>query len=501
MTTVDVAIVFGVVATSLLLLAYQGYRASPLARYPSYPRFASLSDLPYILLDIFHPRGPTHSIEEAHKRLGPIIRIGPNRLHILKAGDRVIKSLGRLEKSPSYAAFDFGGHQSLFSERDKHKHLARGTLFKCFTTNTIEAKKDLIEKHVNKVIDLIQSKIKCSHGHVASVNLMGIMQAFGADVASDFLFSQSLGALDELSQEQKRELPSIGAFTYTFTPTLAVLLSSTVWPSVGWLHWVYEKLSSRDKTQLFIDADKLPAYAQKMADKCLLTEDNADFGSDYLAILLESPYYCSKDKKELQAALTTEIVDVLSAAAETIGAVMSSGLVELYRVGGDQVDHLRSSDDNNNNNNNNDVIKSQVDKFLRFSSANPRSLDRVTGAHGLELDDGNVLPGGVIVGVAPAAFHRASLLPNDSVLDPYQMGELDKDMQHIEFGYPGSRMCVAKNLARVEMEAMTEAFVNKFDIVDAKDVVDNQLSRARDCWNTSFPDGKVTVSIQAASTR
>jgi len=161
MTTVIVVIGFGVVATSLLLLAYQGYRASPLSRYPSFPRFARLSDLPYILLDIFHPRGLTHSIEEAHKHLGPIIRIEFNRLHRFKASNRIIK-IGKTEEISFLV--DFGGHQSLFSVRDKHKHLAR-RLLKGFTTDTVEAKKkskkkklNKIKNHVSYVIELIIQK-------------------------------------------------------------------------------------------------------------------------------------------------------------------------------------------------------------------------------------------------------------------------------------------------------------------------------------------------------
>lgn len=86
---------------------------------------------------------------------------------------------------------------------------------------------------------------------------------------------------------------------------------------------------------------------------------------------MNSKQHRGRDKEDLRCALINELTDVLFAAGETIGVVMSSGLVELFRIWGDEIRRIRES--SHSKISDEQLIDKLVDNFVNFSSVNPRS--------------------------------------------------------------------------------------------------------------------------------
>lgn len=408
-----------------------------------------------------------------------------------------MRSIGKLEKAHAYSAFDFHGHQTLFSDRNTRNHSARGNLSRCFSTASIESKIDIIDKHVAKVVKVLQARLKDANGEIVEVNLLEVMMSYGVDVASDYMSGQSYRALGRLQIEEPEKLSSVGAFNSPFVASLPVLLGSTRWPILGYLDWIYQKVTLRRANEFETsEFSRINTFANQFADSYLERHSMGELekdDNDYISVLIQSGMYRGKARETLVNNLTAEIVDPLFAAGDVTGNVLAMGLVTLFSRGQDKVQQVWDSNESKCN----DLVASLIDTFLWFNSANPRSLDRVVGSQGLQLDDGTVLPMGVTIGVSPAALHR-SFLPSKDKDDPFSLpSEVIDKIQLLEFEYPGARFCTAKNLARVQTRAMAKAFVKNFDIVIARQVEEEQLRLARDTRTSSLPGGKLIVKIKA----
>jgi cytochrome P450 len=120
-------------------------------------------------------------------------------------------------------------------------------------------------------------------------------------------------------------------------------------------------------------------------------------------------------------------------------------------------------------------LKGVVREGLRLSMANPTRLPRIIPAGGWNYG-GYKLPAGANVGVAPYELHLdPTIFPNPEKFDPERWLNASDEMQRdwIPFGM-GSRACIARNLATVELFMAVEKLAES-GILDGSRAVDRKI--------------------------
>lgn len=504
----------------LLFVLWRRKRLSPLSRYPDFLPGSSLSDVPYVLLDALSSVGPTPYLAAKHARLGPTVRTGPKRLHLAQASPALLRALGRCDKAPSYAGFDIGGHATLFSERTRERHSARGKLAPhFFSSANAELREKVLQRNTQRICEHIEARLKASEREGGSgsegkgkvkINLLGIFRAYAVDTASELLFGRAYGAIDELGRQRaagaQLEQPSIGRVNDHFNAAVPLALWMSPLARVASTLRAYipsiRKLSADEVTSLeefdrYVDA----VLDQKPNDGPLDVEGPQ---TDYVSTLAASQLYRTLSHAEQKAALVAETCDVLFAATESLATTLAVGLCHIAaqpritaRLSG--AGHKRSDDEEESSGNLDTLLgdaylRAVVDECLRIASPVPRALDRIVGPRGLVLDDGTPLPPGTIVGVSPECFHRQSQETsrlNGTSFHPERWLDDGQSATHIAFGLPGHRACIARNLAMAELSMMISVFCRNFTILTAPEA----LIEPRDFWNKGFKNGMVNAVV------
>ncbi|PWN91412.1 cytochrome P450 [Acaromyces ingoldii] len=505
----------------LLFVLWRRKRLSLLSRYPDFLPGSSLSDVPYVLLDALSSVGPTPYLAAKHARLGPTIRTGPQRLHLAQASPGLLRALGRCDKAPSYAGFDIGGHATLFSERTRERHSARGKLAPhFFSSANAELREKVLHRNAQRICEHIEARLAASEregggdgsggggsegkGEV-KINLLGVFRAYAVDTASELLFGRAYGAIDELGQQRaagaQLEQPSIGRVNDHFNAAVplalwigplarAVSTLRAYMPSIQKLS--ADELASLEEFDRYVDA----VIDQKSNEGPLDVEGPQ---TDYVSSLAASQLYRSLSRTEQKAALVAETCDVLFAATESLATTLAVGLCHIARLFG--TGQKRSDDEEESSSSlgtllGDAYLRAVVDECLRIASPVPRALDRIIGPRGLVLDDGALLAPGTIVGVSPECFHRQpreTFRPGDttSTFDPERWLDDGQNASHIAFGLPGHRACIAKNLAMAELSMMISAFCRNFTILPGLET----RIEPRDFWNKGFKNGMVNAVV------
>lgn len=518
----------------LLFVLWRRKRLSPLSRYPDFLPGSSLSDVPYVLIDALSSVGPTPYLAAKHARLGPTLRTGPKRLHLAQASPGLLRALGRCDKAPSYAGFDIGGHATLFSERTRERHSARGKLAPHFFSSTnAKVRGKVLQRNTQRICEHIEARLTANErkgggggrggdgrssegkGEV-KINLLGVFRAYAVDTASELLFGRAYGAIDELGQQRAAgaqvEQPSIGRVNDHFN--VAVPLALWTGPLARAVSTLRAYIASIQK----LPADELASleefdrYVDAVLDQTPNNEplDVEGPQTDYVSTLAASQLYRSLSRTEQRTALVAETCDVLFAATESLATTLAVGLCHIAAQP-DVVARLSGAEQKRNDDDDDDddeksssldtllgdaYLRAVVDECLRIASPVPRALDRIVGPRGLVLDDGIPLPPGTIVGVSPECFHRQPqdpFRPSDttSTFDPERWLDDGQIASHIAFGLPGHRACIAKNLAMAELSLMISAFCRNFTILPGSET----RIEPRDFWNKGFKNGMVNAVV------
>lgn len=107
-----------------------------------------------------------------------------------------------------------------------------------------------------------------------------------------------------------------------------------------------------------------------------------------------------------------------------------------------------------------------------MSMANPTRMPRVVPKGGCTLPSGHYLPAGTCVGTAPYSLHfQEDVYESPMAFRPERWLSATSEMQrdHIPFGM-GSRQCIARNLATVELHIAVQALARRNLLKDVKPV-------------------------------
>ncbi|SCV51695.1 related to trichodiene oxygenase cytochrome P450 [Fusarium fujikuroi] len=189
---------------------------SPLSKIPSAGFGAAFSRLLWAFPQEY--KGAiTLTLPELHKKLGPLIRIGPNEVSFYsrETYETVHKVGSKFKKDPRvYGQFVQGGHAALFSITDPVEHSKRRRIMaQLFSRSKVPQLEKIISHHVMRFIDKIRNSDSIVDLSVASRSLE-------ADIMSDFSFGTTINALDSWASGEQLAMVEKNDEKATWMPVL-----------------------------------------------------------------------------------------------------------------------------------------------------------------------------------------------------------------------------------------------------------------------------------------
>lgn len=174
------------------LIAYRLW-FHPLRQFPG-PRIWAMSDLPFTYMSSISGTG-IREISKAHKKYGPLIRIGPNRIAMDGAIGwpdvyaRRQPGQPEFEKSPGFFAPGFS-HAIIASQRETHRRQRR-QLGHAFSEAALREQEAIISQYV----DLLVKRVG-EHAMTGTVmNVVEWLNFTTFDIIGDLTFGESFGSL------------------------------------------------------------------------------------------------------------------------------------------------------------------------------------------------------------------------------------------------------------------------------------------------------------------
>ncbi|OCT45760.1 putative P450 monooxygenase [Cladophialophora carrionii] len=484
----------------VVLVLRSVYRISPLHPLshipgPLLPRLSSL------WLTYHAWIGDEASVVDAlHQRYGTIVRNGPNSVDISDGAAlaAIYTERGGFAKTKFYENFALPDgvhmHNSIFSETDPLTRAPRAkAVAVLFSTSNLRQGQDLIYACVDKFVARLAEGKKSSQarngaagaagagaGAGAPLNILNLTRGLAVDAVSSYLLGKSYGALSEDSNAAKHEKKKT---VVTVRKELAAPMSAAgmvdTFVAVGrfWYlpSWAFKLVECWDAwwnandevTHSLARVDEFVAGVVSDAEASIINaanNDNADRWKDdkkitdhpltsYPARLLQAGFTPSETRAQCK--------DLIFAGSDSTGMNLATILFMLakhpdcHRKARDEVlragngrghpgfDELQSLP----------YLRGVVKEGLRLSMANPSRLPRVVPPGGWTFKDTTHFPAGTEVSCTPYSLHlNPDVFPDPCAFKPERWIDPSEAMMRdaIPFGL-GSRQCIARNLATVEL--------------------------------------------------
>lgn len=210
----------GGLIVALIYMTLQRLYLSPLSKFPG-PKLAALSKawqfyfdviktgkLPWELVRLHEVYGsyPPLPIEENMTRptdsllpIGPIVRIGPNEVHISDPEFYdVLYTGGRDRRDKDIFAIDsFGLAKSVIATVNHHHHRLRRSALNPFFSTQAVAK---LEPTVKAKVDAVCQHFKRARETGTAINIEVVFAALTTDIISEYAFARDTGYLDNMDK-------------------------------------------------------------------------------------------------------------------------------------------------------------------------------------------------------------------------------------------------------------------------------------------------------------
>ncbi|KAI9642601.1 hypothetical protein NHQ30_009406 [Ciborinia camelliae] len=383
------------------------------------------------------------AIHKLHKRYGQLIRVSPSEVDIADA-DAIIPiyiSKGGFPKAPCYANFDVDGHKTLFSTTDSEFRAPRAkAVVPLFSTKSIRENETALYGCVENMLRRMKEEAEGSK----PVNSLNLARSLALDAISTHLFLENYNGTSE-----KGERLSASAFVDAFVAVGRFFYLPNI--VFIWLSWLMEKFVLDSHTENSID------LVDKFVDN--LVESTAKESQSYPGRLLNMGFSKSEVKSSCK--------DLMFAGTDSTG--MNLATIFRYLVlCPDKYEILRTEImDNVNSPNKQEIqglpyLSAVVKEGLRISMANPTRLPHVVPDGGWTFKS-TYFPAGSIVGCSAYELHfNSDVFPNPYDFQPERWleGNITPEANKYWFAFgAGSRACIARNLATVELYMAVEKVV------------------------------------------
>jgi cytochrome P450 len=427
-----------ILAPCILLLLRSAYRIyfHPLSHIagPLLPKVSSLW-----LYYHAYVGDETSTIHKLHQRYGPFVRISPNEVDISDADaiPAIYVSKGGFSKAPCYANFDIDGHKTIFSTTDSEYRSPRAkAVMTMFSTKALRENEAAIWGCVDRMINRLEEEAKTKK----PVNVLNLTRSLAVDAVSTHLFRENYDGVSE-----RGTVLSVSAFVDAFVAVGRFFyLPNTAFV---WLEWAVTKWAPNRETE----------DSMTLVDKFVstLVANTTAKSTTYQGRLLAAGLSDSEVKAQCK--------DLIFAGTDSTGmnlATIMRGLVlhpGKYKRLRDEVSSNAALGTDAQDVQALPYLNAVVKEGLRISMANPTRLPHVVPTGGWAFKSTH-FPAGKIVGCSSYELHfNASIFPEPRNFKPERWLDASEAMSKywVAFGV-GSRACIARNLATMELQFTTE---------------------------------------------
>jgi cytochrome P450 len=414
------------------------------------------------------------AVHNLHLKYGPIVRTGPNDVDIADgdALNTIYVEKGGFRKAGFYANFDIDGHKSIFSQVEPLERAPRAkAVLPLFSTGSLRAGSETIYKCVDRMVSRMKEEAKSG----APVNILNLTRSLAADAVTAYLFDESYGGLEEKDGKMSASgmvnaFVAVGRFFYL--PNWVFRL----------LEWSNEKFFPNHEVNSSMS--KVDTYVATVVDR---GQTDEKLRGNYPARLMEHGFSQSEARAQCK--------DLMFAGTDSTGMNLATICFMLAKHP-DTYERLRK-----------EVVESKpsepelqslpymrgvVREGLRLSMANPSRLPRLVPPSGWTFK-GTFLPAGTIVSCTPFELH----LNPDVFEDPAKFkperweaptSEMNRDS--IWFGL-GTRQCIARNLATMELFCAVQRIVEEDVLRNAKSC--QERIEILEWFNSKVKDEKIEL--------
>ncbi|KAL6245652.1 hypothetical protein RBB50_007651 [Rhinocladiella similis] len=439
---------------------------SPLRKIPG-PLLARLTPLWLRFVDISGNR--TSTIHRLHQKYGSTVLIGPDEISVSDIAN--VKDLygqqTNFVKAPVYTSMSMPP-LGIFSMRDKALHSQRRRLLShAFSQSNLQDCEPLIHEQIQKLLKTLQQCLN------QPIDMLNWFRLAAFDVVGELFLGQSFGGLESGVTPQflsDIELFFVLADLQWNNPWLASLLSYVPLASVRHFMGAMQRLADygaaafqryihqygRDSGRRDLLTKILSAKAEtgdsQLSDKETSIEvGNLIFaGTDTTSTTLTFLFWELSRHQDLQKRLRDELL----AHTEPFPTFQ-------------QVQGLP-------------FLEAVINEALRLHPAAPASLPRETPAGGAELN-GYYIPGQTVVSMQCYTTQRdPSVFPDPESFKPERWLEPNRvshEMKELFMPFSkGTRACIGKNLAMMELKLITASIARRFKWRPAPSTTDESMT-------------------------
>ncbi|KAK6193521.1 hypothetical protein LQW54_012388 [Pestalotiopsis sp. IQ-011] len=429
--------------------------SSPLRAIPG-PFAARFTDLWYLLK--VRRRNFEVANKHLHDRYGPIVRYGPNRYSFssLDAGKIIYGNASPFPKSDWYSVWKSPGTWTMFSDQNVRRHAAnRRLLQNTYSMSSLVT----YEPYVDECADLIGQRLaEMTQGGV-EFDLRHWLQCYAFDVIGSITYSRRLGFLDR-GDDVEGVMGAIGVMmAYGSLAGVYAFVHPYFFPIMNYL--AGSKGSGRQYVQNFTN----DCIAEHQNNPKSLDLDEIDGAGSGKATDFLTKFY-AQHTRDPDTFTTTHIKVACAQNMLQAGEKMHKNVTFKETQG---MPYLQA------------VIK----EALRIHPATALPLERVVPEGGATIS-GRFFPEGTIVAINPWVEHRNTALfgADAEEFRPERWLTQDTDKLAVmnrhwmPFGL-GSRTCIGRHIAMLEISKLVPRLVRDFDFHLGGDLAQSQSS-----WTT-----------------
>jgi cytochrome P450 len=451
-----------IVLPIIALCAHYIYRISPfhpLAHIPGplLPRLSSLWLVYHAWIG-----DEASAVNKLHRKYGSIVRTGPLSVDIAdgEALHAIYVDKGGFRKAGFYRNFDIDGHASLFSELEPNNRAPRAkAVVPLFSTASLRQGRSVVYAVVEQWVQAMQ----LGAGTGKAVNVLDLTRALAVDAVSAYLFGRGYGGLDGQVEERravvKDEVKGLSAsgMVNSFVAVGRYWYLNS-W-AFGWMAWLEERVYP--DWEVFRSIDVVDRFVGEVVEEAV---GGSGKGASYQARLLQAGIGESEVKAQCK--------DLMFAGTDSTGMNLATIVFmlvkhpEKYERLRKELVEAKPTDDEVQSL---PYLRGMIKEGLRISMANPSRLPRVVPSTGWTFKD-TYFPPGTEVSCTPYDLHfNPNVFEDPFSFKPERWLDATDEMNRdaIPFGL-GSRQCIARNLATMELYCAVQRLVEQDVLKGAK---------------------------------
>ncbi|KAF2458278.1 putative cytochrome P450 [Lineolata rhizophorae] len=477
--------VLGAGLLGLWLVARSFYRLylHPLAKFPGY-KFTALTHWYEGYYDVVKKGRYVWEFERMHRKYGPIVRIGPNELHILDPGyyNTLYSMTNRIDKYDWFYSM-MGNPEAMFATIRAETHKARrGAVAPFFSMRAVTAFYPHVQGGVTRLVNRMEECAKRGE----PIPLFYAYRCLTVDIISEYVFGGQFGLLNR--PDWGRDFYSAWRSMWELSPVIRqipILMDIMM----AMPRWVTAMINPKglEVVDLFAAVDK--------QTKTLLeeTSESKIRAKPYPTVIWEVSRsdVLPPEEKTLRR-LSIEANSLLAAGFETTAAVLSLltfQVVSHPEVYKKLVDSLEKEIPDPNNMPDWQKLEKipylfgVVKESLRMDIGPTGRLARVNRNQPMKYKDW-VIPAGTAVGMSalyiemnPDVFHDPGSFLPERWLEPGARERLEPYLA--TFG-KGSRSCVGINLAYAELYSVAATIFRRFSNLEVYETTERDMEAYHD---------------------